>query len=68
MPVDPVCGIEMDESLALIHEHDGEKYYFCSNGCKECEIIRNRKTITKDIQAIKEILLRYDNDVEDIFK
>ena len=25
MPVDPVCGIEMDESLALIHEHDGEK-------------------------------------------
>ena len=28
MPVDPVCGIEMDESLALIHEHNGEKYYF----------------------------------------
>ena len=28
MPVDPVCGIEMDESLALIHEHDGKKYYF----------------------------------------
>jgi len=23
MPVDPVCGIEMDESLALNHEHDG---------------------------------------------
>jgi len=22
MPVDPVCGIEMDESLALIHEND----------------------------------------------
>ena len=35
MPVDPVCGIEMDESLALIHEHDGEKYYFCCNGCKK---------------------------------
>ena len=32
MPIDPVCGIEMDESLALIHEHDGEKYYFCCIG------------------------------------
>ena len=28
MPIDPVCGIEMDESLALIHEHDGEIYIF----------------------------------------
>jgi len=28
MPVDPVCGIEMDESLALIHEHDGKNIIF----------------------------------------
>ena len=34
MQIDPVCGIEMDEALALVHEHDGEKYYFCCNGCK----------------------------------
>ena len=34
MPVDPVCGIELDESLALIHEHKGKKYYFCCHGCK----------------------------------
>jgi YHS domain-containing protein len=33
VPVDPVCGIEMDESLALVHEHEGKKYYFCCNGC-----------------------------------
>ena len=33
MPVDPVCGIELDESLALVHEHDGKTYYFCCNGC-----------------------------------
>jgi YHS domain-containing protein len=25
MPVDPVCGIEMDESLALVHEHEDKK-------------------------------------------
>jgi len=30
VPVDPVCGIEMDEDIALIHEHDGEKNYLCS--------------------------------------
>ena len=28
MPVDPVCGIEMDESLALVHEHEGKKILF----------------------------------------
>ena len=30
MPVDPVCGIELEEDLALLHEHDGKKFYFCS--------------------------------------
>ena len=34
MPVDPVCGIEMDEELATIHEYNGKKYYFCCEGCK----------------------------------
>ena len=43
MPVDPVCGIEMDESLALIHEHDGKKYYFCCNGCKKIFIKKPKK-------------------------
>ena len=34
MPVDPVCGIELDESLALLQEYDGKKDHFCCNGCK----------------------------------
>jgi len=38
MPVDPVCGIEMDESLALVHEHEDKKYYFCCNGCSRSDI------------------------------
>ena len=28
MPVDPVCGIELDEDLALIHDHGGKKILF----------------------------------------
>ena len=43
MPIDPVCGIEMDESLALIHEHDGKKYYFCCNGCKRIFVKKPKK-------------------------
>ena len=34
MPVDPVCGIELDEELALVHHHKGKVYYFCCNGCR----------------------------------
>ena len=34
MPVDPVCGIELDEKLALAYQHKGKTYYFCCNGCR----------------------------------
>jgi YHS domain-containing protein len=34
MPIDPVCGIEMDEDLAVTLEHKNKKYFFCCEGCK----------------------------------
>jgi Cu+-exporting ATPase len=35
MAKDPVCGMTVDESKAeFISEHEGEKIYFCSGGCK----------------------------------
>ena len=43
VPVDPVCGIEMDETIALVHEYDGMKYYFCCNGCKKIFIKKPKK-------------------------
>ena len=43
MPVDPVCGIEMDESLALIHEHEDKKYYFCCDGCRKIFMKKPKK-------------------------
>jgi YHS domain-containing protein len=43
VPVDPVCGIEMDESLAVAHEHEGKKYYFCCNGCRRIFIKKPKK-------------------------
>ncbi len=43
MPIDPVCGIELDEKLALIHEHEGKKYYFCCNGCRKIFLKKPKK-------------------------
>jgi Cu+-exporting ATPase len=32
---DPVCGMMVEEdSAAGTAEHNGQTYYFCSNGCK----------------------------------
>lgn len=35
MPIDPVCGIELDEELATVLEFDDRKLYFCCEGCKK---------------------------------
>ena len=43
MPVDPVCGIELDESLALPYEYDGKKYHFCCNGCRRIFVKKPKK-------------------------
>jgi YHS domain-containing protein len=41
MAVDPVCGMEVEESSAAgVSEYQGKRYYFCSTGCKE-EFDRN---------------------------
>lgn len=33
---DPVCGMKLNKKEAkFISEHDGSKYYFCSENCKE---------------------------------
>jgi YHS domain-containing protein len=35
MAIDPVCGMEVDESkTTYISEFEGKKYYFCCGHCK----------------------------------
>jgi len=35
MAIDPVCGMQVDESsAAATYEYQGETYYFCALGCK----------------------------------
>ena len=35
--LDPVCGMSVDPDTARggSAEHDGQTYFFCSNGCRE---------------------------------
>jgi len=36
MTTDPVCGMELEEASAAAEvEHQGNRYYFCSDSCKE---------------------------------
>lgn len=36
MAIDPVCHMEVDEKTAsATSEYQGQKYYFCSLGCKK---------------------------------
>ena len=33
---DPVCGMTVDPKKAVAEsQHDGQTYYFCSQGCKQ---------------------------------
>ena len=36
MAIDPVCGMQVDEKkAAATSDYKGQKYYFCSAGCKK---------------------------------
>src|SRR5215510_9890690 len=34
MPIDPVCGMTVDDSSPLRYEHAGQIYFFCNPGCR----------------------------------
>jgi YHS domain-containing protein len=35
VPIDPVCGIELDKDLATTFEHNNKTFFFCCEGCKK---------------------------------
>lgn len=35
MTKDPICGMQLDENIAIKLEKDGKIYFFCSNHCKD---------------------------------
>ncbi|MFZ0203725.1 MAG: YHS domain-containing protein [Nitrososphaeraceae archaeon] len=43
MPIDPVCGIELRQDLALSYEHRGKIFFFCCDGCKKIFMRKPKK-------------------------
>ena len=44
MPLDPVCGMEVDPSgAAATAVHDGTTYYFCATGCRDAFVKDSEK-------------------------
>lgn len=35
MPIDPVCGVEVDEQDAITAVYEGRTYYFCNEDCRD---------------------------------
>jgi len=35
MAIDPVCGMQVDETSASSLKYEGQTYYFCSEVCRE---------------------------------
>ena len=38
-----IKDLEMDEDIALVHELDGKKYFFCCNGCRKIFVKKPKK-------------------------
>jgi YHS domain-containing protein len=45
MPIDPVCGIELEQDIAINYVHQGRHYYFCCEGCKGIFLRKPRKYV-----------------------
>ena len=47
MAIDPVCGMEVqEEQAAATAEHEGTRYYFCSQGCHD-EFVKHPEQYTQ---------------------
>lgn len=66
MPVDPVCGMHVNEESGIFTDDDGQRFYFCSTSCRdsflqpEIEIkLLNKKLVISWPLSITLILLTY---------
>jgi YHS domain-containing protein len=35
MPIDPVCGVQVNEDEAVATTYEGQTYYFCCDDCRQ---------------------------------
>ncbi|MGP6293787.1 heavy metal translocating P-type ATPase [Caldiplasma sukawensis] len=44
MPVDPVCGMHVNEDSRIFADDDGQRFYFCSTSCRESFLQPEKET------------------------
>jgi YHS domain-containing protein len=59
MPVDPVCGIELEEEMAVSLIHNGKSYFFCCEGCKGIFIRKPKRYAKKNLCKYRAILAAF---------
>ena len=52
MARDPICGMDVDESTALQEERGGERYYFCSERCRDTFRLQDEPEAPEQSDAI----------------
>src|SRR5688572_12530889 len=45
--IDPVCEMEVDPKTAISREHEGQRYWFCSENCRQSFISEPQKYTQK---------------------
>lgn len=51
MAIDPICGMEVDESSPIRAERDGQTYYFCCEHCRKRFLERPSASVNADEHA-----------------
>ncbi len=51
MAKDPICGIAVDEATALSAERDGQKFYFCSEHCRQKFLAQSPAPASKEDES-----------------
>jgi len=51
MAIDPICGMQVDESTAISAERDGKQYYFCCDHCRQKFLAQGAGVAVEEAQS-----------------
>lgn len=50
MPIDPVCGVQLDEEEAVTTNYEEQTYYFCCDDCRQEFMDAPEEYVGEDIE------------------
>lgn len=54
MPIDPVCGMQVDVNEALTANYQGKTYYFHSDDCREEFLEEPEDYVMEEVEFLSE--------------